>query len=64
MNEMIMKEIITQSIKNYNEIRPHLSCNMLTPAQMHKQNQIRIKTYKKKDANRDGLHPLVNNLIL
>lgn len=45
-----MNDLITNSIYVYNTIRPHFSCNMLTPEQMHKQNNIRIKTYKKTDS--------------
>lgn len=37
----------TQSIFTYNNHRPHLSCQMLTPAQMHKQKTIKIKSYKR-----------------
>lgn len=37
-----------QSIELYNTLRPHLSNGMLTPAQMHRQHQLTIKTYKKK----------------
>lgn len=44
----IMHKIVEQSILIYNTKRPHLSCNMLTPEQMHKQQKIKIKTYKKK----------------
>lgn len=40
--------LIDQSIWAYNHLRPHLSCNMLTPVQMHKQKKITIKTYNKK----------------
>ena len=43
----VMKEIVKQSIERYNVRRPHLSCNMLTPNQMHRQKHIKIKTYKK-----------------
>lgn len=43
-----MKKIVKQSITIYNTKRPHLSCSMLTPELMHKQNEIKIKTYKKK----------------
>ncbi len=43
-----MKKIVKQSIDIYNSKRPHLSCNMLTPEQMHKQSGIKTKTYKKK----------------
>lgn len=44
----IMQQIVKQSIAIYNTKRPHLSCNMLTPEQMHKQCKIKRKTYKKK----------------
>jgi len=44
----IMRKIVKESIVIYNTKRPHLSCSMLTPEQMHKQNHIKIKTYKKK----------------
>jgi len=37
----------SQSIGLYNNMRPHLSCQMLTPLQMHQQQEIKIKTYKK-----------------
>ncbi|MGZ3812910.1 MAG: IS3 family transposase [Mucilaginibacter sp.] len=38
---------VKESIYAYNFLRPHLSCNMLTPDQMHQQETIKIKTYKK-----------------
>lgn len=60
----IMRVIVAQSIEKYNAIRPHLSCGMLTPTQMHKQQQIKIKTYKKKGCNPIGLHPSSNKLYL
>lgn len=41
------KALAKQSIAIYNHIRPHLSCKMLTPVQMHAQRKIEIKTYKK-----------------
>lgn len=37
-----------QSIFIYNNERPHLSCSMLTPKQMHNQQAIKLKTYNKK----------------
>ncbi len=43
----VMKELIKDSVKKYNVLRPHWSCYMRTPAQMHKQRKIKIKTYKK-----------------
>lgn len=44
-----MKTLIKQSIEIYNQYRPHWSCYMLTPNQMHKQKNIKIKTYKNKN---------------
>jgi transposase InsO family protein len=37
-----------QSISAYNNQRPHLSCSMFTPKQMHSQQTIKVKTYNKK----------------
>ncbi|MND42027.1 Integrase core domain protein [compost metagenome] len=37
----------SQSINLYNTLRPHSSCQLLTPQQMHQQQEIIIKTYKK-----------------
>jgi len=34
-----------QSINIYNLLRPHLSCQMLTPKQMHQQQKMKVKTY-------------------
>jgi transposase InsO family protein len=42
-----MKKLIKDSIEIYNSIRPHYSGFMLTPEQMHKQSEIKIRTYKK-----------------
>ena len=42
---------IDESILTYNNLRPHLSCQMMTPDQMHKQQVIKIKTWKKKTTN-------------
>lgn len=44
----LMRCLIKESVKIYNQERPHLSCHMNTPAFMHEQSQIVIKTYKKK----------------
>jgi len=44
-----MKTLVKQSIEIYNQYRPHLSCKMLTPNQMHKQKIVKIKTYKTKN---------------
>jgi len=40
----------SQSIELYNTQRPHLSCHFLTPDQMHQQNQMKLKAWKKKTA--------------
>lgn len=55
----LMKILISQSIEIYNKERPHLSCEMQTPEYMHKQDQIKIKTYKRKRV--EELSPLLVN---
>jgi transposase InsO family protein len=45
-----MKQV-AQSIATYNHHRPHLSCSMLTPIQMHKQQKIKVKLYHQKSVN-------------
>lgn len=42
------KKHVRESIETYNNKRPHLSCQMLTPKQMHSQNKIKIKKWNKK----------------
>jgi transposase InsO family protein len=42
------KELTRQSIEIYNQLRPHLSCSMLTPNQMHQQDKIKLISFKKK----------------
>lgn len=39
---------VAQSIRTYNTKRPHLSCSMLTPAQMHRQQSVQVKRWHKK----------------
>jgi putative transposase len=43
----IMKSVVKEAINTYNKQRPHYSNYMLTPDQMHVQNQIQMRTYKK-----------------
>ena len=43
----LMKILIDSSIKIYNEERPHFSNFLLTPRQMHRQSEIKMRTYKK-----------------
>jgi transposase InsO family protein len=42
------EDLTKQSIEIYNKLRPHLSCSMLTPNQMHKQNKLKLIAFKKK----------------
>jgi len=44
----LMKIIIKESIEIYNNERPHYSCYMKTPEQMHQQREIKMRTYKSK----------------
>ncbi len=44
-----MKSLVKESIDTYNELRPHYSNYMLTPNQMHQQNKIKMRTYKRKN---------------
>lgn len=35
----VMKEVVKESVQIYNQLRPHHSCYMKTPEQMHKQSK-------------------------
>lgn len=50
-----MKQIIKETVKVYNNERPHMSCHMKTPEQMHKQRIIKMKTYKKENSYQENL---------
>ena len=50
-----MKLLVKNSIDIYNKLRPHYSCQMLTPVQMHKQRIIEMKTYKNKNSSENVL---------
>ena len=39
---------VNQAIQSYNQIRPHLSLNYMTPNQAHTQSEIKLKTWKRK----------------
>jgi transposase InsO family protein len=41
------KQLIKKAIEIYNNQRPHHSNYMLTPAKMHEQSQVQMRTYKK-----------------
>jgi len=45
----IMKALVKNAIDIYNNIRPHYSNYMLTPNQMHQQDEIKMRTYKRKN---------------
>lgn len=47
-DEKIAQQHVAQSIMIYNTKRPHLSCSMLTPIQMHGQQKIVVKKWNKK----------------
>lgn len=51
----LMSKIVAQSIYTYNHRRPHYSCFMKTPDEMHKQRKIKIRTYKKKNSTKKNL---------
>ncbi|MDX2415809.1 MAG: IS3 family transposase [Bacteroidales bacterium] len=51
----VMKQLVKNSVDIYNKVRPHYSCEMKTPEQMHKQDQIKIKSYKKTNRIRANL---------
>lgn len=48
----LMKLVVKESISIYNIQRPHYSNYMLTPTQMHKQNKIKMRTYKIKNSSK------------
>lgn len=49
----IMKVLVKNAIEIYNNIRPHYSNFMLTPKQMHQQDKIIMRTYKRKNTCRN-----------
>jgi transposase InsO family protein len=42
-----MKSLVKDAVYIYNTKRPHWSCYIKTPEQMHSQNKVEIRTYKK-----------------
>lgn len=49
----IMRKIAKEIVDIYNNRRPHYSNHMLTPTQMHNQSDIQMRTYKRKNSNRN-----------
>lgn len=50
-NMETMKVIVKEAVEIYNQNRPHFSNYLLTPNQMHKQNKLKIRTYKTKNSS-------------
>ena len=48
-----MQIIVKEAIEIYNNQRPHYSNYMLTPEQMHKQDLMKMRTYKTKNSNKN-----------
>ena len=42
------EKVIKESIAVYNNLRPHLSCHLLTPKQMHSQQKVKMVKWEKK----------------
>ena len=55
VNIQTMKLIVKDAVRIYNTKRPHWSCYMRTPEQVHLQKQIKIRTYKKADSCKASL---------
>jgi len=49
----IMRKIVKEAVDIYNNQRPHYSNYMLTPKQMHRQSEIKMRTYKRKNSNKN-----------
>ncbi len=60
INLNMMSELVKNSIKIYNQLRPHYSCHFQTPQKMHQQRQIKIRTYKKKNPTENSQLDSVN----
>jgi len=49
-NRRVLDELVRESVDIYNRQRPHYSCHLLTPEQMHQQRKVKIRNYKNKDS--------------
>ena len=54
-----MKSLVENSIYIYNNYRPHSSCSMKTPSEMHKQSKIKIKTYRKQNSSKTNFAAII-----
>lgn len=53
----MMKKQLDESIRIYNGFRPHFSVDLKTPDQAHRQQKIKLKTYKNKKGSKLVLNP-------
>jgi len=60
----VMQELVKNSIEIYNTKRPHWSCEMLTPEQMHKQETVKIKSYKRTDRFKTSFETVCESINL
>lgn len=44
-----VRRVLEKAVEVYNEKRPHWSCGLLTPNEMHGQQSIPVRTYRKKE---------------
>ena len=58
------EKVIKESIAIYNNLRPHQSCHLLTPKQMHGQSKVKMVTWKKKASKVRTLEASDNVVIL
>jgi transposase InsO family protein len=54
-SKTILKQHVVQSIALYNQLRPHMSIEMLTPNQAHKQDRMPLKTWKTEHPSKHAL---------
>lgn len=52
-----LSQIVRQSVDVYNNIRPHFSCQLLTPSRMHAQREIVKPKYTKRKSGVSSLTP-------
>ena len=50
-NTRLAEKMTTRAVSIYNNLRPHLSLNMLSPSDVHINQQVKYKTYRKNKLN-------------
>jgi transposase InsO family protein len=55
--------VIKESIEIYNDIRPHMSCQMLTPNKAHRQKEIPLIKWKKKTSKVSPSEANINQIL-